>query len=94
MALVDKGYCGTSGATAPSGIGVWYVPPDPALREEAMASREQLGGYLADRRWMDRVLDQTYENVHTAAGLGLSRSPSTRRASPSAAACRARSTCA
>jgi succinate dehydrogenase/fumarate reductase flavoprotein subunit len=27
--LVDKGYCGTSGATAPSGTGVWYVAPTP-----------------------------------------------------------------
>lgn len=26
-----------------------------------MASREGLGGYLADRRWMSRVLDETYD---------------------------------
>lgn len=26
VVLADKGYCGTSGATAPSGTGVWYVP--------------------------------------------------------------------
>ncbi|MEC5387510.1 FAD-binding protein [Uliginosibacterium sp. H3] len=62
--LADKGYCGTSGAAAPSGNGVWFIPPEPALREEAMASREQLGGYLADRGWMARVLDQTWSNVH------------------------------
>ena len=30
--LADKGFCGTSGATAPSGTGVWYVDPDPAKR--------------------------------------------------------------
>lgn len=29
VVLVDKGYCGTSGATAPSGTGVWYVAPRP-----------------------------------------------------------------
>ena len=40
VVLVDKGYCGTSGATAPSGTGVWYVPPDLEQREAAMASRE------------------------------------------------------
>lgn len=64
VVLVDKGYCGTSGATAPSGNGVWYISPEPEKREEAMQSREALGGYLADRSWMKRVLDQTYENVN------------------------------
>jgi succinate dehydrogenase/fumarate reductase flavoprotein subunit len=70
VVLADKGYCGTSGATAPSGVGVWCVPPDPELREEARASRETLGGHLADRRWMDRVLDKTYENVGKLADWG------------------------
>ncbi|MBD2330052.1 FAD-dependent oxidoreductase [Alkalinema sp. FACHB-956] len=59
--LVDKGYCGTSGSSAPAGNGVWYVQPDSELREQAMASREALGGFLANRQWMQRVLDQTFE---------------------------------
>ncbi|MBW6439224.1 FAD-binding protein [Actinoplanes hulinensis] len=62
--LLDKGYCGTSGPTASGGTGVWYVQPDPEQREKAMASREKLGGFLQDRRWMARVLDQTYENMN------------------------------
>jgi succinate dehydrogenase/fumarate reductase flavoprotein subunit len=70
VVLSDKGYCGTSGATAPSGVGVWYVPPDPESREDARASREAMGGHLADRRWMDRVLDRTYENVGKLADWG------------------------
>jgi succinate dehydrogenase/fumarate reductase flavoprotein subunit len=70
VVLADKGYCGTSGATAPSGTGVWYVPPDAQQREEARASRESLGGHLADRGWMDRVLDQTHENVDRLAAFG------------------------
>lgn len=70
VVLVDKGYCGTSGATAAAGTGVWYVPPHPAERERAMASREALGGYLADRRWMARVLDQTYEGMNELAEVG------------------------
>jgi succinate dehydrogenase/fumarate reductase flavoprotein subunit len=70
VVLVDKGYCGTSGATAPSGVGVWYVEPDADLRAEARASRETMGGNLADRAWMDRVLDQTYENVGKLADWG------------------------
>ncbi|OBC06536.1 MULTISPECIES: FAD-dependent oxidoreductase [unclassified Gordonia (in: high G+C Gram-positive bacteria)] len=63
VVLVDKGYCGTSGTTAPAGTGVWYVVPDPERRAKAKADREQLGGYLADHNWMDRVLDQTYANM-------------------------------
>src|SRR5205814_3515854 len=63
VVLTDKGYCGTSGPTASGGTGVWYVEPRPAAREAAMASREGLGGYLSDRSWMARVLDQTYENM-------------------------------
>lgn len=70
VVLADKGYCGTSGATASVGTGVWYVPPEPAAREAAMASREALGGHLADRRWMTRVLDQTYEAVNELAEQG------------------------
>lgn len=62
--LVDKGYCGTSGATAPSGNGVWYIPPDKQKREEAMLSRESMNGYLSERTWMARVLDQTYNNLN------------------------------
>ena len=60
--LADKGYTGTSGASA-GGTDVWYVQPDPDAREAAMASREALGGYLSDRRWMGRVLDETYARV-------------------------------
>ncbi|MEH2423565.1 MAG: FAD-binding protein [Nostoc sp.] len=68
--LVDKGYCGTTGCAAASGNGVWYVPPDPEAREIAKTSRESLGGFLSDRHWMDRVLNQTYVNVNQLAHWG------------------------
>src|SRR5690349_11692782 len=61
--LADKGFCGTSGATAPSGTGLWHVPPEGGAREAAKASRLALGGHLAEQAWMDRVLDQTWANV-------------------------------
>ncbi|MET9959355.1 FAD-binding protein [Streptomyces sp. NPDC006326] len=76
VVLADKGHCGTSGATAAVGTGVWYVPPDPAAREAAMASREGLGGYLADRRWMARVLDETYARIDELATEGRYPFPS------------------
>jgi succinate dehydrogenase/fumarate reductase flavoprotein subunit len=49
---------------------VWYVPPDAEAREAAMASRETLGGFLANRNWMQRVLNQTYANVNLLAQWG------------------------
>ncbi|NWE73774.1 FAD-dependent oxidoreductase, partial [Pseudomonas gingeri] len=48
VVLADKGYCGASGATAPSGTAVWYVEPDARKREAAKASRYARGGYLAE----------------------------------------------
>ena len=43
VVLVDKGYCGTSGATASAGTGVWYIEPDAEEREAAIqtASHEE-----------------------------------------------------
>lgn len=68
--LVDKGYCGTTGCAAASGNGVWYVPEEAEARYKAMASRESLGGFLANRHWMERVLEQTYANVNLLAEWG------------------------
>lgn len=70
VVLVDKGYCGTSGATAPSGTGVWYVKPEQQLREEAKNQRFELGGRLAEHSWMNRVLDRTYENMNKLGAWG------------------------
>src|ERR1700734_1808249 len=70
VVLADKGYCGTTGATASAGVGVWYIEPDDEAREQAIRSREELGGWLVDRRWMHRVLDKTYERVGLLADWG------------------------
>lgn len=63
VVLADKGYCGTSGATAAAGTAIWHVAPDPATRAAAKASRYTLGGELAEPAWMDRVLDRTYAGL-------------------------------
>jgi succinate dehydrogenase/fumarate reductase flavoprotein subunit len=70
VVLADKGFCGTSGATAAAGTGVWYVDPEPSLREAAMAGREKMGGYLQDRRWMTRTLDCTFAQSNRLAEWG------------------------
>ncbi|GLY90341.1 FAD-dependent oxidoreductase [Actinoallomurus iriomotensis] len=38
VVLADKGYCGTSGATASGGNNLWYLPEDPDVRAVAMAA--------------------------------------------------------
>ncbi len=63
VVLADKGHTGSSGATASVGTGIWYVDDVPELREAAMASREALGGHLAERDWMARVLDETHSRM-------------------------------
>jgi succinate dehydrogenase/fumarate reductase flavoprotein subunit len=64
VVLADKAHCGTSGASAAVGTGVWAVSPDPELREAAMASREAMNGFLSERRWMRRVLDETWTRMY------------------------------
>ncbi len=67
VVLADKGFCGTSGVTATAGPGHWWVPPEQALRETAIRDREALGEGLADRRWMARILDETWRTLPTLA---------------------------
>jgi succinate dehydrogenase/fumarate reductase flavoprotein subunit len=70
VVLVDKGFCGTSGATAAAGTGVWYMDPAHDKRDAAMANREKMDGYLLDRRWMARILDRTYDQGNRLADWG------------------------
>lgn len=63
VVLVDKGYLGSSGATAPGGTNLLYLPPDQELREQAVQHRLKIGGGLAEAEWIHRVLDQVYINL-------------------------------
>lgn len=69
VVVVDKGYLGTSGATAPTNTGTWFVPPGPG-REAAIARRQLLNGGLAVPRWVDRTLDMAWQRLHALADWG------------------------
>ncbi|SFK75414.1 Succinate dehydrogenase/fumarate reductase, flavoprotein subunit [Paenibacillus sp. 1_12] len=68
--LADKGYLGSSGATAPGGTNLLYLPPDRELREKAVQQRYRESGYLAEPEWIHRVLDQVYESLVLVEGWG------------------------
>ncbi|OXS52841.1 pyridine nucleotide-disulfide oxidoreductase [Cohnella sp. CIP 111063] len=63
VVLVDKGYLGSSGATAPGGTNLLYLPPDKEMRDKAVRERMASGGYLSEAGWIHRVLDQVYINL-------------------------------
>jgi glycine/D-amino acid oxidase-like deaminating enzyme len=65
---VDKGYLGTSGATAPSNTGTWFVPPGEG-RRAAIEQRQPRTGFLPIR-WVVRTLDTAWENSTAPAARG------------------------
>ena len=67
--LVDKGYCGTSGATASANTGVWVVSGEE--RERAIGQRLAQGGGLARREVMEAVLDTTAMQLASLEGFGF-----------------------
>lgn len=69
VVLADKGYCGTSGATAPSNTGAWYLPHDAQRSAEADRRLAGAGG-LAHRRWMLRVMEQACKGLDELAANG------------------------
>jgi succinate dehydrogenase/fumarate reductase flavoprotein subunit len=74
VVLVDKGFLGTSGATAPSNTGTWCVPPGPG-RAEAAQKRAARAGGLADPEHGERVLATAYAGLLQlqAQGYGFPR---------------------
>jgi succinate dehydrogenase/fumarate reductase flavoprotein subunit len=69
VVLADKGYCGTSGATAPSNTGAWHLAPGAARDAEADRRIARSLG-LADRRWLLRVMDQAWRSLDDLADAG------------------------
>nr|WP_242041975.1 FAD-binding protein [Alkalinema sp. FACHB-956] len=58
VVVVDKGFLGTSGAAAASGNGI--MAPSPEHWERISQERYRLGKDLANRRWIERVIEKTW----------------------------------
>jgi succinate dehydrogenase/fumarate reductase flavoprotein subunit len=70
VVLADKGYCGTSGATASGGNNLWFVPPDEAAREQSILHYTKIGGGLTDAKWMARAMELTWTQTGQLAEWG------------------------
>ena len=60
--LTDKGWLGTSGATAPSNTGTWCVSPGED-RPQVVERRWHRTIGVGDQRWMLRTVDQSYRGL-------------------------------
>lgn len=69
VVLVDKGYVGTSGATAPSNTGTWFATT-PERRARLIAERAKSSEGLANVRQMGRVIDAATQHLHVLAERG------------------------
>ncbi|MBU9763500.1 FAD-binding protein [Mycobacterium sp. TNTM28] len=69
VTLVDKGYCGTSGATAAGGNNLWAIGPGPR-REDAVRERELAAGRITDSDWMFRVLATAWDRLEQLSEWG------------------------
>lgn len=69
VVMVDKGYVGTSGATAPSNTGTWFATT-PERRARLVEERAKLSEGLADVRTMSRVIDAATQHLHILAERG------------------------
>jgi len=70
--VVEKGYVGTSGPMSQANTGIYYIKPDDPLQRDAMVNaRMPLAFGLADSRWGERILDQSYRNLDTMAKWGF-----------------------
>jgi succinate dehydrogenase/fumarate reductase flavoprotein subunit len=68
--LIEKGYVGTSGATAAGNTTTIYTPRGSAERAATVAQRVRLGHGFSEPARIERVLDRTMENLDLLAEWG------------------------
>jgi succinate dehydrogenase/fumarate reductase flavoprotein subunit len=68
--LADKGYVGTSGATAAGNTTIVHTSPATQGRTDAIGRRVARGAGLVDADLVDRVLQETFTGLNRLAGWG------------------------
>jgi succinate dehydrogenase/fumarate reductase flavoprotein subunit len=69
--VAEKGYAGASGPIAAGSVGAYFIKPDDPIQRDAMVNaRMALAFGLADSRWGERILDQSYRNLEQMAQWG------------------------
>jgi succinate dehydrogenase/fumarate reductase flavoprotein subunit len=70
VALIDKGYVGTSGATAAGNTTIIHTLPDTKERAAAIERRIKRAYGLVDRGGVERVRQETHLQLHRLAEWG------------------------
>jgi succinate dehydrogenase/fumarate reductase flavoprotein subunit len=71
VVVAEKGFTGTSGPLSSANTGIYYIQPnDPIHRNGMVTARMPLAFGLADERWLERTLDQSYANLDAMARWG------------------------
>jgi succinate dehydrogenase/fumarate reductase flavoprotein subunit len=71
VVVAEKGYTGTAGPLSSANTGIYYIKPDdPIHRHGMVTARMPLAFGLADERWLERTLDQSYANLDAMARWG------------------------
>jgi succinate dehydrogenase/fumarate reductase flavoprotein subunit len=70
VVLAEKGFLGTGGATAAGNTTMIHAAPSSAEREAAIKRRLSHAHGLADRRWIERVIDESYARLNALADWG------------------------
>ncbi|BBI33350.1 FAD-dependent oxidoreductase [Cohnella abietis] len=68
--LADKGYCGSSGATAPAGTTLLGTFNDSIRREQEINACLEKGDGLADRSWIEKLHDNNDAGTAKLVELG------------------------
>ena len=69
--VAEKGYAGSAGPIAAGSVGAYFIKPDDPIQRETMVNaRMALAFGLADSRWGERILDQSYRNLEKMAQWG------------------------
>lgn len=64
VVLAEKGFVGTGGATAAGNTTTIHAAPNSQAREAAIERRLSLSHGLAERAWIERIIDQSFEKLN------------------------------